>query len=457
MASRRSLTSAGGVFGWFERAPGRTFAIIGLLFAVAYVTALSRRPAHSRIVDGDAIQYYAYLRSLVFDRDLDFSNDYAELYGAAPESSGWLRERTATGRPRNMMSIGPAILWSPIYLAVVAVAAIGAAFGLSIVVDGFATPFPLAAGVAGIAYATLGIYFCYRVAAMRFGERAAFWGSLLAWLATPALYYSLISPAYSHAASIFTSALFAFVWLRRLRQYTLGRFAVLGALAGLAMLVRWQSVTILLLPVVEILLDREAFAERARRLVIASLTMGVTALVVFSPQLLAWKAIYGGYFVVPQGSGFMRWTEPAVASVLFSARRGLFIWTPAVALAVVGLWALYRRERILGTGAIVVVALSLYVNAAVADWWAGEAFGARRFVGDTVFFALGFAALGARLAIRVNLTWLRAAAVALVIYNGLLLFQYQLFMRGYRDLVPYPATYKQVLIDRLWVPFRVFF
>jgi hypothetical protein len=308
-----------------------------------------------------------------------------------------------------------------------------------------------------VIYATLGAYFCFRTAALRFNPRAAFWGTILAWLATSALYYSLVSPTYAHAASLFTSSLFVFVWLRALDRESIGRFVWLGLLAGVAMLVRWQAVTLLALPAVELAMRPGAPADRVRRLLTYGLVMGAAAAVAFTPQLVAWHAIYGQFFVVPQGPDFMRWTEPAVASVLFSARRGLFIWTPAVILAVAGLVALVRRDRRLGVGAIVVLLLSLYVNASVRDWWAGEAFGARRFIGETVFFALGFAAFGSALGRRVGVGWLRAAAIALVVYNGLLLLQYQLFMRGYRDLSPYPTTYREVLVDRLILPFRLLF
>jgi len=148
----------------------------------------------------------------------------------------------------------------------------------------------------------------------------------------------------------------------------------------------------------------------------------------------------------------MRWTQPEILAVLFSTRRGLFLWTPALLLAAIGLGFLVRRDRLLGAGAIVVLLLSLYVNSAARDWWAGEAFGARRFVGETVFFALGFAALGSALAGRMRIGWLRAGALALILYNGLFLVQYQLFMRGYRDLAPYPTTVKQILVDRLILP-----
>ena len=96
-----------------------------------------------------------------------------------------------------------------------------------------------------------------------------------------------------------------------------------------------------------------------------------------------------------------------------------------------------------------------YVNASVRDWWAGEAFGARRFVGDTVFLALGFAAVFAANFWQRRPVVLRWAAVALIVYNLLFLVQYQLFMRGFRELAPYPTTVRQVFLDRLTLPWHL--
>jgi hypothetical protein len=173
------------------------------------------------------------------------------------------------------------------------------------------------------------------------------------------------------------------------------------------------------------------------------------------PQMLAWRTIYGQFIVMPQGGGFMQWTKPALVSVLFSLNHGLFSWTPAVLLAVIGLGFLARRDGSVGWLVLVVVALSIYINASVSDWWAGEAFGARRFVGNTVFFACGLAALFAGDFWQRRPVLLRWTAVVLVVYNLLFLVQYQLFMRGFHQLAPYPTTLQQVLLERLTLPWHL--
>jgi hypothetical protein len=173
------------------------------------------------------------------------------------------------------------------------------------------------------------------------------------------------------------------------------------------------------------------------------------------PQALAWHAIYGQFLVIPQGDSFMQWTRPAVVSVLFSMRHGLFSWTPATLLAVGGLYYLIRRNPMVGWSASAVVLLSIYINGSVSDWWAGEAFGARRFVGDTVFFAAGLAAVFASNFWSRRPVLMRWTALALIVYNLLFLLQYQLFMRGYRQIAPYPSTVAQVLVGRLALPWAI--
>src|SRR5437868_13477522 len=105
-----------------ERAPGRTIAAITGLFLLAYGASLIllAKP-DGRILFGDALHHYVQLRSVVFDRDLKFTNEYLRMYapgaGQDPETD-WIVKTNATGHIRNLMPVGPAMLWSPLFLVV---------------------------------------------------------------------------------------------------------------------------------------------------------------------------------------------------------------------------------------------------------------------------------------------------------------------------------------------------
>lgn len=438
-----------------ERRPGLSIALVGLLLALTYSAALRWLPrSDGRIIAGDAVHYYVYLRSLVFDRDLQFLDDYTSIATGIPDEGHdgpeWLDERTSTGHIRNMMSIGPALAWMPLFLLTCAFVAVGRTLGAAWPLDGLWWPFQASTSYSGILAATLAAWFMYRAGGRVASSRAAIWATLTMWLGTHALYYSLVSPQYSHAVSMFAASVFLWRWLDTVGRTDLRRFAELGALGGLAALMRWQDAVLLAAPAVEL---AWRLGERDRRWTFLAGRLAVcggTAILCFAPQLLAWQVLFGRPLLVPQGGQFMHWTDPALVAVLLSTWHGLFTWSPIVVLGLVGVGLYARRTPACGVALLAVFLLTWYANAAVADWWAGEAFGARRFMSVVPIFALGLAVVADRVT---SLRRLAAAATVLVVLNLLLLVQYQTFMKGRRDLAPYPKGAYNLFVARFVVPF----
>ena len=348
--------------------------------------------AHGRIITGDTIQYYAYLRSIVIDGDVDFTNDYRLLYAPSDNADGtannvWLTSRTPTGRATNLMSIGPAILWAPAFLTTYAALAVLRVVGIAVPLDGIAAPFELsAAWPASSTRRSAPSCVTEPAACCSTGEPPSGPRSSLGWRRQPSTTRSFRRPIrthhrYSRPPCSATSG-------SRSRRRHHSPSSVARGTAGLAALVRWQDGIILIRrsPICSVGGTRRASLVSAT--VRAAVMLCGTGIMLL-PQMVAWHSIYGQFVVMPQGDSFMQWTKPALLQVLFSMRHGLFSWTPAVLLSVVGLRWLIRRDGSIGWPALVVVLLAIYVNASVNDWWAGEAFGARRFVGDTVLFALG--------------------------------------------------------------------
>src|SRR5688500_3190536 len=85
----------------------RSAAVPALLaaLALAWVVAGLGNPEFR----ADSPGYFAYIRSLVFDGDLDFRNEW-EHWGLKALPT------TATGRMANPYPIGPALLWAPFFL-----------------------------------------------------------------------------------------------------------------------------------------------------------------------------------------------------------------------------------------------------------------------------------------------------------------------------------------------------
>ena len=76
----------------------------------------------SRLYASDEVQYFAWLRSLAFDRDADFQNEYQYFYDAGVSRSPefhetFLERQTPSGRRMNFTTLGSALLWAPFYAA----------------------------------------------------------------------------------------------------------------------------------------------------------------------------------------------------------------------------------------------------------------------------------------------------------------------------------------------------
>jgi hypothetical protein len=136
------------------------------------------------------------------------------------------------------------------------------------------------------------------------------------------------------------------------------------------------------------------------------------ALLVFFPQLWVWKWTYGSWVIVPQGSGFLRFSESLWSETLFSSRNGLFAVTPALWFVMPGLYFLGRRHGPLAWLLAGLLMTQAVINGAAWDWWAGGAFGGRRFAATFPIWAVALSALCDRLCAPGRLRELRIALSA---------------------------------------------
>jgi hypothetical protein len=443
----------GSVLQLIERRTVYVIVALGLLFTLAYVTNLVLFPKpDGRVLIGDAVHHYVQLRSAVIDHDLQFRNDYIRMYRlqGGEKDTDWVYEDTATGHVRNYMPVGPAILWAPLFLLLWVGASLANLVGAGWPVDGYSRFYQATAGISGVLAATAGVVFSWRLASSVFSARAAAWATLVMWLSSSAIYYSLVSPTYSHAASLLATSAFWYVFIRTRESNDLRRYAVLGTLAGFAALMRWQDAILLASIAFDLGWRLKARAIRLPGALITLFVAAGAALLVFVPQMIVWMSLYGRPLAMPQGPGFMLWTQPALLAVLLSDWHGLFTWTPVVAIALIGFIPLWRRQPLIAASAAIFLMLSWYVNAAVADWWAGEAFGSRRFISCIPVFVLSLAALID--AWSPSARQVALAGAAAIGYTFLLLVQYQAFMHGLRDLAPYPGGISNLWLARFVVP-----
>jgi hypothetical protein len=391
------------------RARRWVFLIMVFLMSLPAVTV--------RFYASDEIEYFAYLRSMWFDGDVSFDNEYRHFYDRGI-ARGWrfketfLDGETATGLRVNFAPVGSAILWAPAYVLTDAGVRAARAAGAEVAADGYSTPYIAAVAYSSAVYAFLAIALSAYAASRVLGSTSAATVSAAAiWVGTPLLFYAYLAPGFSHACSAFAVAVFVVVWLHVRREWSLSGTIALGAAAGLMGTVREQDLFIAVGPALDFLLTAERGIRRGTR-PLSSLLLravaGCTATAIcFLPQVLSYVALFGKPAPSATVQGKLTWSAPHLPQVLASPSNGLVFWTPIALPALLGLiWLAVRGQAIrapateinprdrawLGLLCLVMVMTQLYLGGALDTWAGAGSFGQRRLVGLTIFFVVGLTA-----------------------------------------------------------------
>ncbi len=349
-----------------------------------------------RLYAVDSVEYFSYLPSILFDGDLDFTNEYRYFQQENPQAGieGVLDKRDpTTGLPLNVAPVGTALFWSPAYLLVHGGILLARALGASVEADGLSRPYTLAVCYASVLYAFAGLYLSYRLCRRFFSPFASALAVAVVWLATPAFFYSHANPPWSHSVSLFAVALFIFTWHNTRERPTPARFFALGLLGGLVALVREQDIVFLLIPTVEALAAwRRGAARPLPALLGRPVLLAAGTLLTFSPQLAVYRVLGGHFAPNPTVAGKFTWWSPYFFQVLGDPHYGLLVWCPVLIPALAGLFFLSRRDRLLGLALGIAFLAQVYLTGAYLTWMGPGSFGPRRFIAGTVIFSLGLAA-----------------------------------------------------------------
>ncbi len=365
-----------------SRETGFTITDRGFLTLV-FIFILSLILLTPRIYSGDEIQYYAFLRSVWKDHDLNFINEYRHLYRQAPSKQlnfkkAFIDRLNSTGYARNDAPIGCAILWAPFF----GLADLYVKLMPRYPADGFSFPYILAVCFASAFYGFLGFALQYRILRDLFSRWASFWAVLTLWFGAHAAYYMYVTPPMSHATSIFTTSLFVYTWYRLRERDSASAWFVIGIIGGLGSIVRSQDALFLLIPFLD------------RKQVRLKLVCAAAAFLMFIPQLWVWWTLNGELNPYSTGNlkGKLFWNGKYFLPVLFSTYHGLILWTPVITLCIIGLVYLVKIVKIFWL-LVLVFLLQFYFIICTDTWQGGAGFGLRYLISCTVIFTFGLAAL----------------------------------------------------------------
>jgi hypothetical protein len=373
-------------------------------------------------VFSDGRGYYAYLRSPLIDHNLRFAGDWnsppekllydcktcppsAKQYWNHPANSLlfinlngriYANPMTKTGHLPNFYTVGPAMLWLP-FVGVAHLAVLGARhLGSAVLPDGHSWPYVVALSFGTALYGFLGLYLAFQLAKKFVDERWAFWATLGIWFASSLPSSMYLEPSWSHTHSAFCVSLFLWYWYRTCTSRTWKQWLLLGLLSGLMIDVYLANGIFLLAPLLDCL---ESYLQTWRdprllwKNVQLHLLFAASALIAFVPMLITREVVFGNPFTLGMYGGVpWNWRSPNFRAVLFSPKEGIFVCTPILLLAVLGLLVLWRLDKPLGRACLLMTA-AFYALISFYPWWHGVfSFGNRFFISVTPIFVLGLAA-----------------------------------------------------------------
>ena len=407
--------------------------VADLVPALVFLALVAVLHADGGRVEVDGPLLYMQARSLVIDHDLDYANEFAEF--VPPQLQFIAEEARARGRsPDARAEPGPALLWLPFFLFAHGLTLALRAAGATVSADGYGPIYQNAVALGNLAWVFVGVVLAVRLCSRFFPRGVAATCAAGAWLATPLLWYSVYEPLMPHATATAAAAFFLWQWLRVSdRPERPGRWLALACGGGLLLSIQRYDAYFFLAPALTLpglLLARARGSDRAELKRLA-LPIAAAALVF---AVISLPVIVVGLATNVFGFTLQNWPHPYVQELLFSSRNGLFAWTPAAALGVLGLILFARRRPGPGLALLLTLAFGTYLLAASYGWHAAWSFGSRRQTEAFPIIVLGLCASAAFLLARPVVLGSLALA-SLVTWNLLLTSQVR------RGEIPRDATF----------------
>ncbi len=332
--------------------------------------------AESTIQESDSNGYYAYLPAVFIYHDLYFGF-FDEMEGKKYRRPNYLsdfRFKAEDGK-LNKFLCGTALAQLPFFAATHGYCLISGAEA-----DGYSRPYSLMVTVAALFYLFLGLW-CFNrlMVGLNVNNVARCVTLILITFGTQLFNYSVVEPGMSHVYSFGFVSLFGYASFRSIHESNVKWLFVMALSLGMIVLIRpINGVAVFAIPMLAG--SSEALGAWFRRLfqnlwqpALASLLF----LSIVSVQVLYFQLACGQWWVdTYPGEGF-NFTDPHFIDILFSYKKGLFVYTPAFLITVLAALWLWRKDsfKLLSFGLF--FALITYFMSSWWNWWYGGSFSSR--------------------------------------------------------------------------------
>ncbi len=281
--------------------------------------------------------------------------------------------------------IGMSIFYAPFYFIADLIAP-----HTSYKADGFSRPYQLSILYGCLIYTLIGLYFLKKILTSFFKDNVAALSLVGIVLATNYFFHVSLhgQGAMSHNILFSLYACILYLTIKWHQNYKVKYLIWLGIAVGMAALCRASEIISVAIPFFYGIINWQSFKDKLALLVRHKIQLlafvGVVATIGFI-QLGYYKSISGHFFINPYGSGNpgegLELLKPQLLKVLFSFRKGWFIYTPLMVFVVFGFYWLFKNNKMLFAPVLIFSLINLYIVSSWSCWWFGSCFGNRALIG----------------------------------------------------------------------------
>jgi hypothetical protein len=371
--------------------------------------------------DGDGAAYYAFSRSLVIDRDLNFRNEF-EYANTAVGIGMPIELIPSTGMVRYPYPIGTGLGQLPFVAAAHVATHIARLQGIALAADGYSALYPAFVAAGSVLCSFLALCLTVKILIPLVGRMLALLASLTVWFGTSTLSMVYLHPSHSHAVDLAMVMVFFFFWLRGRDRKDVWQWLLIGLLLGLCVIVREQNLVLGAVPAFELMVFWiDGWRQRTSIFRLGRITFSSVAAAAigfgfaYLPQIIfnliqAHSPWYSVFSKVP-----IAWFSPKIGAVLYGSEHGLLYWTPLTLLGFLGLALLVLQDWRRWGGVALVVVLTIYQIGAFG-LFGGAGAGMRYFINMSLPMTIGSAVTIRAIASRIGLR-----SIALICGLGVLI------------------------------------
>jgi MFS family permease len=344
------------------------------------------------IIRSDAKCYYLYLPGVFIYNDLNFGFvQNIEFVTYNDKFNCRDCREYIDGKAYSKVTSGVAIAQLPFFLGAHILAR-----PTGYLADGYSTPYQISITLAAVLYLFMGLWFLNLfLATFQIKPNSRIIAMLCCVFGTNLFYYTIGEPGLSHVYSFaFINLLFYYV-----RQYFVkgsSRYIIRsGIILGIIFLIR--PVNMIIMPALLFLAGDWQNLTNKFRILKQKYWALIISFACFAFLIGIQVAIFmiqtGHLWIYTYGKESFDFSKPEILNILFSYKKGLFLYTPMYLISLFGLYFMYKKQK----WATIVLSISLlfftYIVSSWWSWWYGGSFSSRVYVDILVYFMLPLAYL----------------------------------------------------------------